>query len=106
MDRVQLNLRLDGRRDLLESCKEVAASEGLSLNAWVIKQLELGVTASPKVPTATTTRQTLDIAVDNTRQLLDTVVITTRQSLDKAVEPLDKILEIEEASVLPGKFQT
>jgi hypothetical protein len=39
-DRLQLNLRLDGRRDLLETVKEVAASEGLSVNAWVIKTLE------------------------------------------------------------------
>lgn len=39
-DRCQLNLRLDGRRDLLDSIKEIAASEGLSLNAYVIKVLE------------------------------------------------------------------
>jgi hypothetical protein len=38
--RVQLNLRLDGRRDLLETIKEVAAAEGLSVNAWVVKTLE------------------------------------------------------------------
>jgi len=39
-DRVQLNLRLDGRRDLLETIKEVAVAEGLSVNAWVVKILE------------------------------------------------------------------
>jgi len=39
-DRVQLNLRLNGRRDLLETIKEVAAAEGLSVNAWVVKTLE------------------------------------------------------------------
>ncbi|MEG4964190.1 MULTISPECIES: hypothetical protein [unclassified Microcoleus] len=39
-DRLQLNLRLDGRRDLLETVKQVSASEGLSVNAWVIKTLE------------------------------------------------------------------
>ena len=39
-DRVQLNLRLDGRRDLLETIKEVAAAAGLSVNAWVVKTLE------------------------------------------------------------------
>jgi hypothetical protein len=42
-DRVQLNLRLDGRRDLLETIKEVAAAEGLSVNAWVLKTLEQAV---------------------------------------------------------------
>jgi hypothetical protein len=39
-DRCQLNLRLDGRRDLLETIKEVAAVEGLGVNAWVVKTLE------------------------------------------------------------------
>ncbi len=39
-DRCQLNLRLDRRRDLLETIKEVAAAEGLSVNAWVIRTLE------------------------------------------------------------------
>jgi hypothetical protein len=42
-DRCQLNLRLDGRRDLLDSIKEVAAAEGLSLNAWVIRTLEQAI---------------------------------------------------------------
>jgi hypothetical protein len=42
-DRCQLNLRLDGRRDLLETLKEVAATEGLSLNAWVIRTLEQAI---------------------------------------------------------------
>ncbi|MEG4590067.1 hypothetical protein QUA54_33350 [Microcoleus sp. MOSTC5] len=39
-DRCQLNLRLDGRRDLLETIKEVAAAQGLSVNAWVVRTLE------------------------------------------------------------------
>ena len=70
-DRCQLNLRLDGRRDLLESCKEVAAAQGLSLNAWVVRQLELGVSAIPQTPTVSTARQSLDNVVDTTRQALD-----------------------------------
>ena len=74
-DRCQLNLRLDGRRDLLESCKEVAAAQGLSLNAWVIKQLELGVSDTPA-------RQPLDNVVDTTRQALDT---------EEATEALGKL---------------
>jgi len=43
-DRCQLNLRLDGRRDLLETIKDVAAAEGLSVNAWVIRTLEIAAT--------------------------------------------------------------
>ena len=42
-DRCQLNLRLDGRRDLLETIKEVAAAESLSVNAWVIRTLEQAI---------------------------------------------------------------
>ena len=42
-DRVQLNLRLDGKRELLETIKEVAAAEGLSVNAWVVRILEQAV---------------------------------------------------------------
>jgi len=37
-------LRLDGRRDLLETIKDVAAAEGLSVNAWVIRTLEIATT--------------------------------------------------------------
>ena len=42
-DRCQLNLRLDRRRDLLETIKKVAAAEGRSVNAWVIRTLEQAV---------------------------------------------------------------
>ena len=92
-DRCQLNLRLDGRRDLLESCKEVAAAQGLSLNAWVIKQLELGVSVIPQVPAIDTARQPLDNVVDTARQPLDNVVDTARQPLDtkEATEALGKL---------------
>lgn len=74
-DRCQLNLRLDGRRNLLESCKEVAAAQGLSLNAWVIKQLELGASAIPQTPNASTARQPLDNIADTPRQSLDTAEV-------------------------------
>lgn len=50
-DRVQLNLRLDGRRDLLETIKEVAAAEGLSVNAWVVKTLEQATSTPSSAPT-------------------------------------------------------
>jgi hypothetical protein len=51
-DRVQLNLRLDGRRDLLETIKEVASAEGLSVNAWVVKTLEQAANSPTSAPTA------------------------------------------------------
>jgi hypothetical protein len=69
-DRCQLNLRLDGRRDLLETIKEVAAAEGLSVNAWVIRTLEQA--AANPTPKSEGTRSTpadiepmLDTMLDN-----------------------------------------
>ncbi|MEG4841847.1 hypothetical protein [Microcoleus sp. B9-D4] len=49
-DRVQLNLRLDGRRDLLETIKDVAAAEGLSVNAWVVRTLEQAANQAISAP--------------------------------------------------------
>ncbi len=49
-DRTQLNLRLDGRKDLLETIKGIASAEGLSLNAWVIKTLEQAASITPATP--------------------------------------------------------
>ena len=59
-DRVQLNLRLDGHRDLLETIKKVAAAERMSLNAWVIRSLEQAV--SNPAPESGGTRQTPTVA--------------------------------------------
>ena len=69
-DRVQLNLRLDGRRDLLETIKEVAASEGLSVNAWVVKTLEQA--ASNPTPKSEGTHPALPIT--DIESLLDKVL--------------------------------
>jgi hypothetical protein len=69
-DRVQLNLRLDGRRDLLETIKEVAAAEGLSVNAWVVKTLEQA--ASNPIPTSEGTHPVPLVA--DIEPLLDTML--------------------------------
>jgi hypothetical protein len=66
-DRCQLNLRLDRRRDLLETIKEVAAAEGLSVNAWVIRTLEQA--ASNPTPKSEGTHPTP--AVEHIEPLLD-----------------------------------
>jgi hypothetical protein len=68
-DRVQLNLRLDGRRDLLETIKEVAA-EGLSVNAWVVKTLEQA--ASNPTPKSEGTHPAPPVA--DIEPLLDTML--------------------------------
>ena len=39
-ERVQLNLRLDGRKELLEAIKEAAEAADLSVNSWAIKAFE------------------------------------------------------------------
>jgi hypothetical protein len=69
-DRVQLNLRLDGRRDLLETIKEVAAAEGLSVNAWVVKTLEEA--ASNPTPKSEGTHPASPVA--DIEPLLDTML--------------------------------
>ena len=68
--RCQLNLRLDGRRDLLETIKGVAAAEGLSVNAWVVKTLEQA--ASNPTQKSEGTRPTP--AVADIESLLDTML--------------------------------
>jgi hypothetical protein len=70
-DRCQLNLRLDGRRDLLETIKEVAAAEGLSLNAWVIRTLDQAI-AHP-TPKSEATRRTPAVA-DDIELVLDSML--------------------------------
>ncbi|MFB8797708.1 MAG: hypothetical protein U7126_26570 [Microcoleus sp.] len=63
-DRCQLNLRLDGRRDLLETIKDVAAAEGLSVNAWVVRTLEQAANqaiAAPPIQPQTQVSEISDI---------------------------------------------
>jgi hypothetical protein len=50
-ERVQLNLRLDGRKELLEAIKEAAEAADLSVNSWAIKAFEsaLGLSSSPRL---------------------------------------------------------
>jgi len=52
-ERLQLNLRLDGRQDLLDTIKIMAKKEGLSLNAWVVATLAEKVGMEPAKPTPT-----------------------------------------------------
>ena len=45
--RLQLNLRLDGREELLEAIKTTAETKGLSVNAWVVGLLESATGIKP-----------------------------------------------------------
>jgi len=88
-DRCQLNLRLDGRRDLLETIKEVAAAEGLSLNAWVIRTLEQAITnPTPKsegTRSAPAVADDIELALDN---MLDKKLAAKLASLEERLGKL------------------
>ena len=45
--RLQLNLRLDGREDLVEAIKATAETKGLSVNSWVVGLLESATGMEP-----------------------------------------------------------
>ncbi len=46
-ERIQLNLRLDGHKELYEAVKAVAASQNTSVNAWVINAMKSALGWSP-----------------------------------------------------------
>jgi hypothetical protein len=70
-DRVQLNLRLDGKRELLDTIKEVAAAEGLSLNAWVVRTLEIAANFSTPAPIAKPETIPAPLAILDIESVLD-----------------------------------
>jgi len=101
LERIQLNLRLDGRRDLLDAIKIVAASEGLSANAFIVKVLEgatateTATTGKKKQPTAPATTKSLILEPLDTKPLdtkpLDTKPLDTKPLDTKPLDtkPLD-----------------
>ncbi|MEG3976163.1 hypothetical protein QT970_16290, partial [Microcoleus sp. herbarium8] len=68
--RLQLNLRLDGREDLLEAIKTSAETKGLSVNAWVVGLLEsaTGIKPASAAPTGGDLESTIAPLLD---KLLD-----------------------------------
>jgi hypothetical protein len=64
--RVQLNLRLDGKKHLLEAIKEAAKEEGTSVNAWAVKVFEsaLGMESTDKAPTVEDLELTVTSVLD------------------------------------------
>jgi hypothetical protein len=94
-NRLQLNLRLDGRQDLLETIKEIASAEGLSVNAWVIRALEAatGLTDSTvssigqgvKEPVALDIESMVDTLLD---KKLDSLVATKLARIEERLGKL------------------
>jgi uncharacterized protein (DUF1778 family) len=78
-DRCQLNLRLDNRRDLLETIKDVAAAEGLSVNAWVIRTLETAASQAISETTPQPGQQESDIS--DIEPVLDSLLDTKLDNL-------------------------
>jgi hypothetical protein len=89
-NRLQLNLRLDGRQDLLETIKKIASAEGLSVNAWVIRVLEAatGLTDSTVFSTGQGVKEPVALDIES---MVDTL-------LDKKLDSLvaAKLAGIEE----------
>ena len=74
-ERLQLNLRLDGRDDLLEAIRVAAVSQGLSVNAFIVKALEGAVgiesTTAGKKKQPTTPAATKPLIPEVLDKLLD-----------------------------------
>ena len=93
-DRCQLNLRLDGRRDLLETIKDVAAAEGLSVNAWVVRALEQAANqaiAAPPIQSQTQVSEISDIepALDKLLdKKLDTLLVAKLAGIEERLGKL------------------
>ena len=66
-ERIQLNLRLDGRPELLEAIKAAAAGKNLSINAFVLATMEsaVGMVSSTSVaPSSEDLESVLDKMLD------------------------------------------
>ena len=68
IERIQLNLRLDGRKELLEAIKSAAAAKDLSINAFVLATMESAVGMASSVWVAPSSED-LESVLD---KLLDT----------------------------------
>ncbi|MEG4318765.1 MULTISPECIES: hypothetical protein [unclassified Microcoleus] len=88
-----MNLRLDGRQDLLEAIKGMAATEGLSVNAWVVRTLESAVSAAPisaKQTLTTSTETDIEPVLDSMLdKKLDRILDT---KLDKRLDNFEERL--------------
>jgi transaldolase len=106
-DRPQLNVRFDGKKELLASIKEVAAAEGLTVSAWVIRALEQAM-ANPTPPQSQPTAQAP--ALEEIEPLLDSKLDAMLDEKLKAQfatfeQRLEGRLEERLREALPGKLR-
>jgi hypothetical protein len=94
-ERLQMNLRLDGRQDLLEAIKGMAATEGLSVNAWVVRTLESAVTVTDygSKTLASSTEADIEPVLDNLLDIKLDRLLDARldKKLDNFEERLGKL---------------
>ena len=104
MERLQLNIRLDGQADLLEAIKEKAKSQGLSVNQFVVDALKLALgwiqdrTAIVEetltdAKLASLINTMLDEKLTKINERLDYIDKLLDKPLDSQSETLDKLLD-------------
>ncbi|MEG4287292.1 toxin-antitoxin system HicB family antitoxin [Microcoleus sp. A006_D1] len=85
-ERIQLNLRLDGNRELMDAIKAEASTAGISVNAWVVRTLQSAIGKTPIAIPTPELDKTLDNTLDNTIE-------------QKLVPVLDKMLADKFAAI-------
>jgi hypothetical protein len=78
-ERIQLNLRLDGHKDLYEAVKDAAARQNASVNAFVINALKAAVGWE-------TTNHTTDTSIPNVEAIVEAVKKELDSTLDTALD--------------------
>jgi uncharacterized protein (DUF1778 family) len=107
VDRIQLNLRFDNQRELVEALKEAASREGKSLNRFVIDTLKTAIGLGENQALLGVDRETLDKMIDNRLESLvsDSLDKVIDNKLDTALsQKIDKKLDIVEG--LEERYQT
>ena len=103
-ERIQLNLRLDGHKDLYEAVKDAAARQNASVNAFVINALKAAVGWEM-------TNHTADAPIPNVEAIVEAVKKELDATLDikldtKLGATLDATLDTKLDATLDTKLDT
>lgn len=92
-ERIQLNLRLDGRPELLNAIKAAAAAKNLSVNAFMLSVMESAVGMESSTASAPISED-LEVALD---RLLDTKLEAKLEKMladklaERRIEPVGEL---------------
>jgi len=64
-DRIQLNLRFDGRRELLDAVKAAAAASNISINEFVMRSLRASLSRPELIHLQSASIAPLDAVLEN-----------------------------------------